>query len=261
MSKKMKILLAIVAAVVVLTVGGGVAVLAAGETTTPTTTTATTPSNPLYAKVAAILGNNITEQKLVDAFKQAREQVDNEAIKTWLAKALENKTITAEEKAAIEKWYAQKPTTTDKDAMKKWLEAQPKIAKPGLLNEILRAPGKTKQLILGIDEDVVMGKVAAILGNNITVQKLIDAFKKAEIDLKNETFFKMLDKAVTDGKITSDEAQQSKSGWGQKPAALDKVMPGFGIGKPEQGRMGMMQGRVGCGMMRFPQRLPGAMAR
>jgi uncharacterized protein YehS (DUF1456 family) len=185
MSKKMKILLAIVAAVVVLTVGGGVAVLAAGETTTPTTTTATTPSNPLYAKVAAILGNNITEQKLVDAFKQAREQVDNEAIKTWLAK----------------KWYAQKPTTTDKDAMKKWLEAQPKIAKPGLLNEILRAPGKTKQLILGIDEDVVMGKVAAILGNNITVQKLIDAFKKAEIDLKNETFFKMLDKAVTDGKV------------------------------------------------------------
>ncbi len=259
MSKKIKILLAIVAGVLVLTVGGVVAVMAAGETTTPTSTAATTPSNPLYAKVAAILG--VTEQQLTDAFKQARTQVDKDAITAWLAKAFENKTITAEEKAAIEKWYAQKPDPTNKDAMKAWFEARPKISKPELLDRILRAPGKTKQLILGIDEDVVMGKVAAILGNNITAQKLIDAFKKAEIELKNENFFKMLDKAVTDGKITSDEAKQIKSWWGQKPAALDKVMPGFGVGKPEQGRMGMMQSRVGCGMMRFPQRLPGAMAR
>ena len=118
MSKKIKLLLAVTAAVVVLTVGGGVAVIASGTTTTPTTTT---QSNPLLAKVAAILGN-VTEQQLVDAFKQAREQVSQETITTLLAKAVESGTITAAEKTAIETWLAQKPDGTDKEAMKAWME-------------------------------------------------------------------------------------------------------------------------------------------
>ncbi len=250
MSKKMKILLAVVAAVVVLTVGGVVAVLAAGETTPTTTTTMTTPSNPLYAKVATLLGNGITEQQLTNAFKQAREQVDKDAITAWLTKAFENKTITAEEKAAIEKWYAQKPDPTNKDAMKAWFEAQPKISKQGLLNEILRAPGKTKQLMLGMDEDAVMGKVATIL--KIDKQTLLDAFQKARIALKSDDFIKSLDQAVKNGKIKQGEADQIKSWWNQRPAAVDKLAPNAVPG---------IEGRVRGGMMRFPQRLPGATAR
>jgi len=249
MSKKMKILLAIVAAVVVLTVGGGVAALAAGETTPPTTTTGTTPSNPLLAKVAAIL-TPITEQQLVEAFKQAREQVDKDAITAWLAKAFENKTITAEEKAAIEKWLAAKPDPANKDAMKAWFEAEPKISKQRLLNEILRAPGKTKQLMLGIDEDAVMRKVAAIL--KIDKQKLIDAFQKAAVALRSDQFFKALEQVKKNGKITQGEEDQIKSWWNQRPAAVDKLAPNVVPG---------MGGRVRGGMMRCPPRLPGAMAR
>jgi hypothetical protein len=253
MSKKIKILLAIVAALVVLTVGGGVAVMASGTTTPTTTPTVTAKSNPLLAKVAQLLGNGITEQQIVDAFKQAREQVNKDAITAWLAKAFENKTITAEEKAAIEKWYAQKPTTTDKDAMNVWFEARPKIAKQRLLNEILKAPCRTKQLILGIDGEAVMGKVAAIL--KIDKQKLIDAFQKAGIELKSDAFFKALDQARKNGKITQGEEDQIKSWWNQRPAAVDKLAPNLVPG------MGMMQGRVRGGMMRCPPRLPGAMTR
>jgi len=135
---------------------------------------------------------------------------------------------------------------TNKDAMKAWFEAQPKIAKPRLLDGILRAPGRTKQLILGIDEEAVMGKVAAILGNNITAQKLIDAFKKAAIELKNEDFFKALDKAVTDGKITADEAKQIKTWWGRSRRLWTKLYQVLELVNP--GRAGWGRCRVELGV-------------
>ena len=246
MSKKIKILLAVTAAVVVLTVGGGVAVIASGTTTTPTTTT---QSNPLLAKVAAILGN-VTEQQLVDTFKQAREQVSQETITTLLAKAVESGTITAAEKTAIETWLAQKPDGTHKEAMKAWMEKKPTIEKERFINSLLRAPGRIKDIMPIIASDAVIKKVAAIL--NIDEQKLIDAFKKAATELRSENFLPALDKAVANGKITQAEADQIESWWAQRPAALDKLAPGVGTG---------MWGRIKGGIMRFQQRLSGATAR
>ncbi len=66
MSKKVKIILAVLLAVVVLTVG--VVSVAMAQTPTPTPQA---EGKGLLARVAAILGGNVTEQRLIDAFKQA----------------------------------------------------------------------------------------------------------------------------------------------------------------------------------------------
>lgn len=247
MSKKIKILLAVVAALVVLTVGSGVIVLANGEQQT-------TPGNPLFAKVAAILGN-VTEQQLTDAFKQAREQVAKEAVTAWLAKAVTDGNITATEKIAIETWLAQRPVETDKVALKAWWDKRPEIAKPGLLKGFLRAPGNIKQFDVHFlapkDNDAVFTKVAAIL--NISVDTLKNAFQQAGTQLKTDNFNKFLDKAAEKEKITPGEAEQIKSWWAQRPPAVDKIMPVPGK-LPEK-----MPGRVKGGMMRLPK-VPGIRA-
>ncbi|MDD5289068.1 MAG: hypothetical protein PHY28_08175 [Dehalococcoidales bacterium] len=257
MSKKIKVLLAVVIAAVVLTVGGGVVVMADDGEQTTTSTTTTAQSNPLFAKVAAILGN-VTEAQLTEAFKQAREEVADEATATWLTKAVEAGTITAEEKTTIENWLATKPDGTDKDAMKAWLEARPSVVKRGFIDSLLKAPCRIKQVMPEITSDTVMQKVATILG--IDEATLKAAFQQAGVQLKSENFTKALDKAVENGKLTQEEADQIEAWWAERPAAVDKVMPGAGIGGLGQGKRGEMRGGMRGGMMRFQQRLPGVKA-
>ncbi|MCX6003087.1 MAG: hypothetical protein NTX46_01390 [Chloroflexi bacterium] len=231
MSKKFKILLVVVSAVVALAVGGGVAVMAQGDQPTQ--------SNPLFAKVATIL--NITEQQLTDALKQARVQISNETIDQWLAKAVGNNAITQDEANKIEDWLAQRPDPSDKDAWKAWLALKPEISKTGYLKGLLGAPGRLRLYAYftgasGIGTGVLMQKVAAIL--NIDEQALLSAFQQARAQLRDENVVEALDKAVANGKITQDEANQIQSWWAQRPAALEKLMPSAGLGGPRQGGRG-----------------------
>jgi hypothetical protein len=221
MSNKVKILLAVVVAAIVLAIGGGVAVMAdEGQTT---------QSNPLFAKVAAVLGN-VTEQQLTDAFKQAREQVASTEIETRLARALADGIITQTEKTAIETWLAQKPDYTDKEAMKAWLKAQPEISKPEFLKRLLGAPGLIKRYhycigVPFIGGEAVMEKAAAIL--HIDVATLKSAFQLAGKQLQDGNIVKALNQAVANGKLTQAEADQISSWWAERPAAIDKLMPDF----------------------------------
>ncbi len=225
MSKKLKILLAVVAAVVLFAIGGGVAVMAQYDEDTTQNTT-------LVAKVAAILG--ITEQQLTNALAQVREQVANEAIDKWLANAVEKGKISETEGTAIRNWLAQRPDPSDKEAWEVWLEARPEIAKSGFLKGLWQAPGRIKQYAYLIGKPgaiyrLVLKKTAEILG--VTEQELRDAFKQAKSELKEERITPALDKVVENGKITQDEANQIESWWAQRPVALDKVVPGAGLGK------------------------------
>lgn len=239
MSKKWGIILAVLAGVVVLALGGGAVALAAGEQTTPT-------SNPLFARVAGILG--ITEQQLTDAFQQAQTQVENEAIDQWLTKALDNQTITQDEASKIKDWLAQRPSPPAKDTLKAWLDKKPQLANPGALRGLLQAPGRIRQFGYcpgwkGVAAGPVLTKVAAIL--NIPEQKLQDAFQQASQELRAQKFDNALANAVKNGKITQDEADQIKAWCGQRPAALDKLAPGKGLVGPGCGRFGrggMMRG-------------------
>jgi uncharacterized protein YehS (DUF1456 family) len=198
-----------------------------------------TQGNPLFAKVATIL--NITEQQLTDALKQARVQISNETIDQWLARAVENNTITQDEESRIKDWLAQRPNPSDKDAWKAWLAQKPEISKMGYLKGLLGAPGRLRLYAYftgapGIGVGVLMPRVAAIL--NIDEQTLLSAFQQAGAQLRDENLVKALDKAVANGKITQDEANQIQSWWAQRPAALEKLMPGVGLDGLRQGGRG-----------------------
>jgi Na+-transporting NADH:ubiquinone oxidoreductase subunit NqrC len=64
----------------------------------------------------------------------------------------------------------------------------------------------------------ILDRVAQIL--NIDKQKLIDAFKQAVGELRQEGLTDRLDKWVADGQLTQDEANQYKSWLASKPAGV-----------------------------------------
>jgi hypothetical protein len=230
MSKKWKILLAVVTTVVVLTVGGGAIVLASdSEQTVPT-------SNPLLARVAELIGK--TEAELVDAVKTARIEVAKEAITQALDKAVADGVITDTDKVSVQTWLAQQPDPANRDAMKAWWEARPQISRPMLYARLLGA----RRAIMrwgwchgfpGIEESEVMNKVAAKLG--VTELGLINAFKQAGLEMQANRFHNALKNAVTNGRITQGEADQIETWWAQRPAALEKFAPGFGLRRMGRG--------------------------
>lgn len=66
----------------------------------------------------------------------------------------------------------------------------------------------------------LLPRVAAILG--IPEQKVIDAFKQAEKQVREEAFFKALDKAVENGRLTQEEADKLKEWWQQRPDFIER---------------------------------------
>lgn len=224
MSKKWKIFLAIIAAATVLALGGGAIVMAQDQPAAV--------SNPLLARVAELVGK--TEAQLTTALKEARIEAAKEAITTALDKAVSDGVITVADKTALLAWLDKQPDPADKAAMKTWWESRPAISKPELYNRFL---GVRSRIIRwgwchgfnGIGQPLVLDKVATKLG--VTADALTSAFKQASQELKANAFQKALSNAVTNGRLTQVEADEISSWWAQRPAALDKVAPGFGFGR------------------------------
>ena len=104
MSKRMKVLVAVVVAILVLAVGGTAVVMAQEEELPPTPETET---NGLLARVADNLG--ISQEELANAFKEARQEMRQEAFLKFLDKAVEEGRITPEEADEIREWWEQRP--------------------------------------------------------------------------------------------------------------------------------------------------------
>jgi len=117
MSKKVKVLVSVLVAVVLLTMGGTATVLAQeGEpapTPEPSTTAlmATANTTGLLARVAEKLG--VTEEELTNAFKQAQQEIRDEAFFKYLDKAVEKGLIDEGEAEAIKGWWGQRPEVLD----------------------------------------------------------------------------------------------------------------------------------------------------
>jgi hypothetical protein len=62
----------------------------------------------------------------------------------------------------------------------------------------------------------MLDRVAQLL--NIDKQKLVDAFKQANTELRQDRMDNMFNKWVTDGKLTQDQANQYKAWLAAKPA-------------------------------------------
>jgi len=107
MSKRMKIIISVVTAVLLLAIGA-TAVVAQEEPPT----TQEVGGKGLPARVAEILC--ISETDLVNAFKQACQEMRDESFDQALDKAVENGSITEEEANEIREWWEQRPETVDR---------------------------------------------------------------------------------------------------------------------------------------------------
>lgn len=107
MSKKVKVLVSVVVAILLLTVGGAVAVMAQ-EDPTPTPEAG---AKGCLARAAEILG--IPQEDLVNAVKQAQQEMRQEAFIKALDRAVEQERITQQEANQIKEWWEQRPEVLD----------------------------------------------------------------------------------------------------------------------------------------------------
>ena len=98
MSKKVKILISALVIALLLTVGGITMVMAEGEEET---------AKSLLERVADIL--EIDKGDLIDAFKQAQQEIKKEAFINRLNQAVAEGLISQEQADEIIKWWGQRP--------------------------------------------------------------------------------------------------------------------------------------------------------
>jgi hypothetical protein len=194
MSKKAKIILSVLLAVVVLTVG--VVSVAMAQTPTPTPQA---EGNGLLARVAEILGGNVTEQGLIDAFKQANLQIRNEAIEKALDKAVSDNRVSSAEAEQIRQWWQGRPAALDK-----------------LISGFLPRCGPW---LKPIAVKAQLTRVAEILG--IPEETLVAAFKQASQELRADAFNRGLNTAVEQGRLTQEQADKIREKVEDRPGAIN----------------------------------------
>ena len=129
MSKKVKVLISVLVVVLLLTVGTTATVMAEGEE--ETTPPPEVSENGLLDRVADILG--IDKEDLIDAFKQAQQEMWDETFISRLNKAVEEERITREQADEIIKWWEQRPA----DAIREWWGQKPDVIEPGMFKHNL----------------------------------------------------------------------------------------------------------------------------
>jgi predicted secreted protein len=195
MSKKVKIILSVLLVVVVLTAG----VVSVALAQTPPPPQPQPEGKGLLARVAEILGGNVTEQRLIDAFKQANMQVREEAIEKALTRAAENGRITKEQANQIRQWWQQRPAALDSLISGFLPRLAPRLQPIAVKGQLTR--------------------VAEILG--ITEEKLVAAFKQASQELRADAFNRALNKAVEQERLTQEQADKIREKVKDKPGIIN----------------------------------------
>ncbi len=130
MSKKVKVLISILVAALLLTMGGVTMVMAEGEE--ETTPPPEASKQGLLERVADIL--EIAQEDLIDAFKQAQQEMKEEAFINRLNQAVAEGRITQEQADEIIGWWKLRPD----DEIREWWELKPEVIKPGMVKRALR---------------------------------------------------------------------------------------------------------------------------
>ncbi len=130
MSTKVKILISVLVATLLLTVGATATVMAEGEE--ETTPLPEASEKGLLDRVADIL--EIDTEDLINAFKQAQQEMKEEVFINRLNQAVEEGRITREQADEIIEWWGQRPD----DAIREWWELKPEVIKPGMFERNFR---------------------------------------------------------------------------------------------------------------------------
>ena len=130
MSKKVKVFISVLVVALLLTVGATATVMAEGEeeTTPPPEASA----KGLLERVADIL--EIDKEDLIDAFKQARQEIYEESFINRVNEAVEEGFITQEQADEIIEWWGQRPD----DAIREWWGQKPDVIESGMVKRALR---------------------------------------------------------------------------------------------------------------------------
>lgn len=75
--------------------------------------------------------------------------------------------------------------------------------------------------------ETFISKVAGILG--LEKEQVIDAFKQARQEMRDEALENRLQKAIQNGFLTEEEATQIREWWQNRPQSLDRLAPGWGF--------------------------------
>ena len=128
MSKKVKILISALLVALLLTVGATATVMAQEEEETAPPPEAS--ARGLLERVADIL--EIDKEDLIDAFKQAQQEICEEAFISRLNQAVEEGRITREQADEIIEWWGQMP-----EGIGEWWGQKPEVLEPGMFKHNL----------------------------------------------------------------------------------------------------------------------------
>ena len=94
----------------------------------------------------------------------------------------------------------------------------------GVTTTVMAQEGEEEETVPATEtsEKDLLDRVADILG--IEKEDLINAFKQAQQEMREEAFIRALDKAVEGGRITQEQADEIIEWWGQRP---DVLAPGM----------------------------------
>lgn len=155
MSKKVKVLVSVLVMAVLLTIGGAATALAQEEPAQEEPTELELElapcfrANGILAKVAEVLG--ITPEELIDIFKQAQQELREEAFIKYVEKAAEKGIISSEEAEEIIEWWKDSPEAVD--CLFPWSHILPAIRSRhmrgdsgNVTGEVFITPGKAEQI-------------------------------------------------------------------------------------------------------------------
>lgn len=83
-------------------------------------------------------------------------------------------------------------------------------------------------------------RVAEILG--ISQEELTSAFQQAQQEMRQETFLRFLDRAVEEGRIAPEKADEFLEWWEQRPEVCDRLMQRMRIFNAIRSRQMLQQG-------------------
>ena len=132
MSKRVKVFISTLVVVALLAVGSTVTVVAQEEPEEVTPPVLQAEAVCLLTRVAEIL--EIDEEALVNAFKQARQEMCEESFINRVNEAVAEELITQEQADAIIEWWQQRPG----EALREWQGQKPKFMEPGMFQNTLR---------------------------------------------------------------------------------------------------------------------------
>jgi len=131
MSKKVKVLISTLVIALLLTVGATATVMAEGEEKTAPPPEAS--AKGLLERVADIL--EIDTEDLINAFKQAQQEMMGDAFINRLNQAVVEGLITQQQADEILEWWSQRPD----DAIREWWGQKPEVMEPSMSKHILRS--------------------------------------------------------------------------------------------------------------------------